>query len=351
MNQVDDALLWASELSVSYGKTQALQQVDLNLQAGQLLCLVGPSGCGKSTLLRAIAGFQETDTGTIRLAGETLLDASSVLPPEQRKIGMVFQDVALFPHLNVAANIAFGLYRWSRAKAKARVDELLVMIGLEGFAERFPHELSGGQQQRVALARAIAPKPSLLLLDEPFSGLDAALREELVPEVAELLKREGITGILVSHDQKEAFVFADQIAVMHAGRIEQLSSAYDIYHKPETRFVAKFVGDGEFIDAKLTCDNMIDCVLGKIVNGDLPADHQGPIQVFIRPDDILHDDTSSIFGRIVGKRFRGTHFLYRVALTEGQEVVCFTDSHHDHDIGENLGLKLNVEHLLVFPSH
>lgn len=343
-----DTLLEIANLTVKYDDTVALQQVDLSLQAGQLLCLLGPSGCGKSTLLRTIAGFQQAASGSISLAQKKLVDNAWVVPAEDRAIGMVFQDVALFPHMTVAQNIAFGLFRWSAGEAKVRVESLLSMVGLTAFASRYPHELSGGQQQRVALARAIAPKPKLLLLDEPFSGLDAALREELVPEVAQLLKQEGISAILVSHDQKEAFVFADQIAVMNQGQIEQLSDAYNIYHEPETRFVAKFVGEGDFIEAQVTGDNKVTCALGTIIGDSLPADHTGSVQVFIRPDDILHDDHSPIKGRILGKRFRGTHFLYRVALTDGQEVGCFTDSHHNHNIGEQLGIKLNVDHLLTF---
>lgn len=349
MSQANDALLSVTNLSVRYGQTLALEEVNLDLPAGELLCLLGPSGCGKSTLLRAIAGFQEASEGSIAVSGKTLQSGSTFVAPELREIGMVFQDVALFPHLSVWHNIAFGLYRWNKADIAARVENLLDMVGLAEYAQRYPHELSGGQQQRVALARAIAPKPSLLLLDEPFSGLDAALREELVPEVAQLLKREGITGILVSHDQKEAFVFADRIAVMNAGRIEQLSGVHSIYHQPETRFVAKFIGEGEFIDAEIISGNSITCTLGTIVDGQLGYAEGTKVQAFIRPDDVLHDDDSEVKGRIIGKRFRGTHILYRVVLPNGQEIACFTDSHHDHELGEAIGIRLNVEHLLVFP--
>ncbi|MDP6969441.1 MAG: ABC transporter ATP-binding protein [Gammaproteobacteria bacterium] len=350
MTEQQTALLEVTNLTVDYDSTRALTSLDLSLQQGQLLCLLGPSGCGKSTLLRAIAGFQDVAAGRIVLAGQLLSGAGINLAPEHRQIGMVFQDIALFPHLTVRANIAFGLHQWSADDAQRRVEYLLSMVGLAGFGERYPHELSGGQQQRVALARAIAPKCNLLLLDEPFSGLDAALREALVPEVAALLKREGITAILVSHDQKEAFAFADQIAVMHHGEIEQLSSAYEIYHKPASRFVADFVGEGDFIAGQVVDSHQITCILGNISNGKLDFETGCKVDVFVRPDDILHDDGSPIKGHIVSKRFRGTHFLYRIELASGEQVACFTDSHHDHDIGEDIGIKLNMEHLLAFRS-
>lgn len=348
MTKQQTTLLEVKDLQVNYGPRQALAGLDLNLQEGQLLCLLGPSGCGKSTLLRAIAGFQGVSGGQIRLAQQLLSGNGVNIAPEQRQIGMVFQDIALFPHLNVRDNIAFGLHKWSTQDAQQRVEYLLSMVDLTGYGDRYPYELSGGQQQRVALIRAIAPKCKLLLLDEPFSGLDAALREELVPQIATLLKREGITGILVSHDQKEAFAFADQIAVMNHGIIEQLTSAYEIYHKPTSRFVADFVGEGDFIAGQILDNQQVSCVLGNISGGELHHETGCKVDVFVRPDDILHDDSSSIKGHIVSKRFRGTHFLYRVALANGEQVACFADSHPDHDIGEDIGIKLNMEHLLTF---
>ncbi|MCP4789777.1 MAG: ABC transporter ATP-binding protein [Gammaproteobacteria bacterium] len=348
MTEQQTALLEITDLAIDYGTTHALAGLDLSLQQGQLLCLLGPSGCGKSTLLRAIAGFQDVAAGRIVLANQLMSRAGFNMAPEQRHIGMVFQDNALFPHLTVRANIAFGLHQWPTQEAKQRVESLLSMVGLTGFGERYPYELSGGQQQRVALARAVAPKCSLLLLDEPFSGLDAALREELVPEIAALLKREGITSILVSHDQKEAFAFADQIAVMNHGKIEQLTSAYEIYHKPASRFVADFVGEGDFIVGQVLDNQQVSCVLGNITNGTLAYEAGSKVDVFVRPDDVLHDDSSSTKGRIISKRFRGTHFLYRVELASGEQVACFTDSHHNHGVGEDIGIKLNMEHLLAF---
>ena len=216
-----DQHLLVDKVNIAYGDHNIVHDVSLAVAVGEIGCLLGPSGCGKSTLLRAIAGFVPLKSGSISLAGKTLAKDDFCLAAETRNVGMVFQDVALFPHINIAANVAFGLHHWPKAEQVQRVKELLDLVGLSGYQERYPHALSGGQQQRVALARAIAPKPSLLLLDEPFSGLDAMLREELVPEVSSILRHEKIPGLLVTHDQTEAFTMADHVAVMNQGRIEQ----------------------------------------------------------------------------------------------------------------------------------
>ncbi len=261
---------------------------------------------------------------------------------------MVFQDVALFPHLSVAQNVAFGLHKWPTKQAKQRVSDLLKMVDLADFGDRYPHQLSGGQQQRVALVRAIAPKPKLLLMDEPFSGLDAALREVLVPDIAQLLRAEGIATILVSHDQEEAFAFADKIAVMNHGHIEQFDWVYEIYHQPKTRFVADFIGQGDFIKARVNEFNELASPLGTIPQVDKRFATNAVVDMFVRPDDVLHDDASPIKGRIVKRRFCGTHFVYRVQLADQVQVACFADSHHDHKMNEDIGIRLNMEHLLLF---
>ena len=344
-----DNLLLLQQLVLAYGNQQVVKGIDLQVPRGELICLLGPSGCGKSTLLRAIAGFEQPVSGSVQLHNQLLADKSVSMPPEQRQIGMVFQDVALFPHLSVAQNIAFGLHRWGSAESEARVEQLLDLIGLQGYGERYPHELSGGQQQRVALARAMAPRPQMLLLDEPFSGLDAQMREELVPMVAQWFRREGITALLVTHDQKEAFAFADRVAVMHKGLIEQLDTAYNIYHEPLTRFVADFIGEGEFLRGKVIADGVIDSPLGELTGYGENLAVGSEVEIFIRPDDVLHDDDSTLQAEIVHGRFRGTHFLYQVQLPDGQEVSCFTDSHHNHEVGEAIGISLNLDHLLVYP--
>ena len=340
--------LQLQDVCLAYGDKSVVQHVDLAMGSDEIVCLLGPSGCGKSTLLRSIAGFQSLASGAISLDDKVLAADNIEVTPEQRQIGMVFQDVALFPHLTIAKNIAFGIHAWSRAERHARVEELLALVDLRGYGSRYPHELSGGQQQRVALARAMAPRPKLLLMDEPFSGLDAMLREELVPQVAEVLKRESMAAILVTHDQNEAFAMADRIGVMRNGRIEQWNTAYNIYHRPATKFVADFIGEGDFLDATVLDSETLSSSLGDL-RGPCDGYQTGSeVQVFIRPDDVLHDDTSELQGRIISKRFRGTHFLYRVMVADGQQLSCFADSHHDHQIGENIGIKLNLDHLLLF---
>ena len=344
------SLLAIDQAKVTYRHTQALAGINLHIEQGELVCLLGPSGCGKSTLLRTVAGFQDLDGGTIKFQNRTLVAKHINIPAEQRGIGMVFQDAALFPHLNVAQNIAFGLHQWPSNKARQRVTELLSMVGLSGFEERYPHQLSGGQQQRVALIRAIAPKPQLLLLDEPFSGLDAALREGLVPSIANLLRTEGMAAILVSHDQEEAFSFADKIAVINQGEIEQFDLVYNIYHQPKSRFVADFIGQGDFIKAQVNDFNEIESPLGTLPQFSSQFAIGATVDMFVRPDDVLHDDASPIKGRIVSRRFCGTHFLYQVQLNNQARVACFADSHHNHAVGEDIGICLNMEHILLFAN-
>ncbi|NVK73965.1 MAG: ABC transporter ATP-binding protein [Oceanospirillaceae bacterium] len=339
-----------TDVSVGYDGDAVVKNASFQLLEGQIGCLLGPSGCGKSTLLRAIAGFESLMTGEICIDNEIISSPSHNVNPEQRFIGMVFQDIALFPHLTIAQNIAFGLSSWPREAVQERVVYLLSLVGLSGFESRYPHSLSGGQQQRVALARAIAPKPKLLLMDEPFSGLDAKLREELVPDIRAILKHERMSALLVTHDQMEAFAMADQVSVMSEGEIHQTGSPYQIYHRPETRFVASFIGHGDFLSAVVCGPDCVHSDLGNI-RGDL--DHgfadDTEVDLLIRPDDILHDDDSEFVGTIVSRWFRGSHFLYRVKLSSGKVVYCFASSHHNHSIGQEIGLSVHLDHLVMFP--
>jgi iron(III) transport system ATP-binding protein len=238
--------LEVSQLSVTYpgGRQAAVQQVSFGLHAGDIGVLIGPSGCGKTTLLRAVAGLEPVSQGQIQLAGQVVSSAGLTLAPEARQIGMVFQDYALFPHLDVAGNVGFGIAHLPRAERTARVAEVLALVGLAGQQQRYAHELSGGQQQRVALARALAPRPRLLLLDEPFSNLDVDLRERLAHEVRSILKAANTTALFVTHDQLEAFAIGDTIGVMHQGQLHQWDDAYTLYHRPASRFVAEFIGHG-----------------------------------------------------------------------------------------------------------
>ncbi|MGH1487567.1 MAG: ABC transporter ATP-binding protein [Cellvibrionaceae bacterium] len=346
---VDLVQLSISNLTVGYDGLPIVKDVSLTLGNGQIGCLLGPSGCGKSTLLRAIAGFEPVMEGEITMEGQLLSSPSITQAPEQRQIGMVFQDLALFPHLTIEQNITFGLKNWSRADKSERVQELLTLVGLSGMEKRYPHSLSGGQQQRIALARAMAPRPQLLLLDEPFSGLDASMREALVPEVREILLQEQMSALLVTHDQMEAFAMADKVAVMQEGKIVQCDTSYQLYHKPQNRFVADFVGEGDFLSGIVIDDKHVQSSLGTLstTHAHNFSANQA-VKVLVRPDDLLHDDDSDFTAQIVSKQFRGSHFLYRVKLESQQELYCFASSHHDHALGENIGIKLDLDHLVMF---
>jgi iron(III) transport system ATP-binding protein len=332
-----------------FGEKEVVADLSFRLGPGSIGCLLGPSGCGKTTVLRLIAGFEAVSSGEILLNGEPVTRPGHSVPPERRRVGMVFQDYALFPHLTVEGNVAFGLHRWPARERAARVRELLALVGLEGHERAYPHELSGGQQQRVALARALAPKPELLLLDEPFSNLDVELRERLGLELRQILKQEGITAILVTHDQQEAFAMADEIGVMHAGRLQQWDTAYRLYHQPANRFVADFIGQGVFLPGMVLNSHQIEIELG-ILDGSFPSEcAKGcAVDVLIRPDDIVHDDTSPLLAEVVHKAFRGASILYTLRLPSGGTALSLVPSHHNHALGEKIGIRLDVDHVVAF---
>jgi iron(III) transport system ATP-binding protein len=343
------AKLDVETLDLSFDEQLVLRQVSFSLAAGQIGCVLGPSGCGKTTLMRAIAGFEPLNSGRILLDNMEVSSAQYCLPPERRNIGMVFQDFALFPHLNVADNISFGLNKWSSQDQLSRVQELLAMVGLPAYGKAYPDQLSGGQQQRIALARALAPRPGLLLMDEPFSSMDVELRDQLAREVRNILKQENMTAVLVTHDQNEAFALADDICVMNEGRIEQQDSGYNLYHRPANRFVADFIGLGVFIPARVEGPDQVSTDLG-IIHGttDLDLLPGSVIDILIRPDDVIHDDASSQTAIVIEKAFRGADFLYHLRLDSGIEVLCFAPSHHNHRINERIGIRLDVDHLVTF---
>jgi iron(III) transport system ATP-binding protein len=337
------------EVSQSYGARRVLDNITLRLNDGTIACLLGESGCGKTTVLRCIAGFENIAAGEIRINGRPVSRPGSLAPPETRRIGMVFQDYALFPHLTVARNVAFGLHGADAAARDARVGELLEIVGLDGVARRYPHEISGGQQQRVALARALAPRPALMLLDEPFSNLDVEMRERLSIEVRDILKNQHTTTILVTHDQNEAFTFADEIGVMMNGSIAQWATPYVLYHEPATRDIAEFIGRGVFVPGVMLERDRVRIELGEL-QGDTPiaAAPGTTVDVLLRPDDIQHDDTSALRARVVAKAFRGAQFIYTLELPGGSRVMSFVPSHHNHAIGEKIGIRLEVDHLVAF---
>lgn len=349
-------LLQLNSVRQAYGEQVVIHDLSLILEKGHIGCLLGSSGCGKTTALRCIAGFESVSAGEILLNGVCVSRADFFLPPEQRQIGMVFQDYALFPHLDVAANIGFGLHRLTRTECARRVAELLDVVQLTSVSKKYPHELSGGQQQRVALARALAPRPDLILLDEPFSNLDVSLRERLSLEVRDILKDQGITAILVTHDQAEAFAIADEIGVMYEGEIQQWDTAFNLYHRPTNRFVANFIGQGVFLPGKVINDHKVEIELG-ILKGEISQPcMQGcercgkgcMVDVLLRPDDIVHDDTSPLQATVMHKAFRGAEILYTLSLASGARVLSLVPSHHNHVIGEKIGIRLEADHVVAF---
>lgn len=339
-----------------YGSHTVVDGVNLRVETGSIACLLGPSGCGKTTLLRCIAGFEPIAEGEIRVEGVPVTRPDYRLTPELRRIGMVFQDYALFPHLTIADNIGFGLAAISGNQRDIRVKELLATVGLDGLGRKYPHELSGGQQQRVALARALAPRPQLILLDEPFSNLDVDLRERLSLEVRSILKSQGMTAVLVTHDQNEAFAMADEIGIMSDGRIQQWDTPYNLYHRPVNRFVADFVGQGVFLPGTVMDSNRVEVELG-VLQSHLPLEcvkachdcgRNCRVAVLLRPDDVIHDDRSLLQAEVLQRAFRGAEFLYTLRLASGAEVLSLVPSHHNHAIGERIGIRLDVDHVVAF---
>ncbi len=336
-------------IECAFGDTPVLTGLDLRVTAGALVCLLGPSGCGKTTALRAVAGFEPVRAGAILLDGVEVSRPGYSLPPEQRRIGMVFQDYALFPHLDVRANVGFGLRGRPRAERQRLAEESLDLVGLSGLGRRYPHELSGGQQQRVALARALAPHPSLILLDEPFSNLDVDLRERLSLEVREILKAQGITAILVTHDQHEAFALADEIGVLHDGRLEQWGSASELYHQPTTRFVADFVGQGVFMPGTMGKEGRVNTVIGRFLGRCIECPEGSPVDFLLRPDDVVTDPQGGILAVVEKRAFRGAEILYTLRLPGGERVLSLFPSHCDHAEGEEVSVRIDAEHVVTFP--
>ncbi|TQV84764.1 ABC transporter ATP-binding protein [Exilibacterium tricleocarpae] len=343
------SLLEVDAITCRYDLQPVVENLSFDLDTGAIACLLGQSGCGKTTVLRAIAGFQPVATGRIALQGKNLSAPGFTLAPEKRRIGMVFQDYALFPHLSVSDNITFGLNGLDPRARQSACAELLELVQLTGFARRYPHELSGGQQQRVALARALAPQPTLLLLDEPFSSLDVDLRRALALEVRDILKARQISAVMVTHDQEEAFAFADQIGVVDRGRVEQWDTPFNLYHQPVSRFVANFIGQGVLLPGRALSATAVATELGRITG----KHHyewlaNTPVEVLLRPDDIIHDDGSDKRARIVSKVFAGTSTLYTLQLPTGGVIESAFPSHHDYKVGDNVGIRVEAEHLIAF---
>lgn len=344
--------LTIDQIHVDYGQQPIVKGASFNLKPGEIGSLLGPSGCGKTTLLRAIAGFENPSSGMILINGICINTPSHTVPPEKREIGMVFQEHALFPHLTIANNIGFGISRWSRSDRNKRINELLNMIALNESGGSYPHQLSGGQQQRVALARAIAPRPKLLLLDEPFSNLDFELRTSLARELREILKQEKTTALLVTHDQNEAFAMADRIGVINLGKIEQWDSAYNLYHNPKTRFVADFIGEGVILPGILKSEHQVTTEIGGASIATSTFINDQNIEVLIRPDDILLgiEGDHPYQAEIIDKAFRGAENLYTLKLQSGHKLLALCGSHKDYQVGEDITVALDEVTVPIF-SH
>jgi iron(III) transport system ATP-binding protein len=343
------SVLELRSVSCAYDQNHpAVRDISFSVREGELLCLLGPSGCGKTTILRAIAGFEPVRSGEIFLSGRLVSSSSHTVPTEERRVGMVFQEYALFPHLRVVDNIALGLRDLTRPERAERVQEMLRLIGLEAFGRRYPHELSGGQQQRVALARALARRPVVLLLDEPFSNLDPDMAGRMRQDLSDLLRRMNTTTVLVTHDHDEAFAMADRIAVLNEGRLEQIDSPEQIYHVPATPFVADFVGQADFIPG-LVQDGRVRTELGDFPNT-LAAAEGTQLVVMIRPDDIHLIPNRDAGARIVSRQFRGSENLYAVRLGSGQVVHGSESSTTIYREGTAVDIRVSATHTVLFPA-
>ncbi|WP_217631457.1 ABC transporter ATP-binding protein [Microbulbifer yueqingensis] len=336
-----------SELECRYGDRVVLESVSLDLQEGEIGCLLGASGCGKTTLLHAIAGFQPIYRGSISLGGKVIADTGSALAPEKRQIGVVFQDYALFPHLSVAQNLAFGLRGLARDERRARIGEMLDLVGLRDYGDHYPHQLSGGQQQRVALARSLAPKPRLLLMDEPFSNLDTELRRRLAGEVRHILRETGTSALIVTHDRNEAFIAGDLIGVITDGRLRQWDTPEMVYGAPATTGVARIVSDGNLLRGKVIQPGLVDTELGQVEIEDTARPAGARVDIFVRSADLVTGEHHrSVAVQVLEKHFLGDDALYRFRLPGGRTIEASLDPQVNVAPGQDIFLRM--ERPLVF---
>lgn len=336
-------LLEVQQLSCQFEQNQILKNLELDVAENEIVCLLGASGCGKTTLLKAIAGLVPTTQGIIKLAGRVI----NQIPVEQRQIGLIFQDYALFPHLTVADNIQFGLTKLAKSERRTIMQQMLNVVRLEGFEQRFPHELSGGQQQRVAVARALACQPTLLLLDEPFSNIDSQTRYSMIQEIKQILKSQKVPAIFVTHSKEEAFAFADKIAVMDQGRIMQIGTPNRLYHQPINHFVADFLGTTNYLSCEIYADQRFKSPIGSYC---LPSETEyaeGHYQWLLRPEQILikHDNTGQ--GQIINKLFLGQYYRYQIAIN-GIHLTAYHIA--DLPLQSAVSIDLHCQEFVFFPA-
>ncbi|GAD78488.1 ABC transporter ATP-binding protein [Vibrio ezurae] len=333
------------DLTCKYDNQVVLESLSLTVKQGEIVCLLGASGCGKTTLLKAISGLLPLTKGFIELNGTVIDDGEHWVAPEQRNIGMIFQDYALFPHLTVAQNISFGIKELSQQVQKERIEEMLTMVHLQNLGDRYPHQLSGGQQQRVAIARSLAYKPDLLLLDEPFSNIDTQVRHKLIAQIRSIFKQAGVTAIFVTHSREEAFAFADKMAVMNQGVIEQFGSASELYHNPSSRFVADFLGGGSYLEGAKIEQGQYQTALGVVSASCKQPQMTDSAMILFRPQHLQLTANSAGETVVLEQQFMGDHFRYVVDV-QGHKLL--SSSIEQLDVGSRVDVQLTSTQLLAF---